>query len=140
MQDSYNLQRFLDAQEPVYEQVLSELRAGRKRTHWMWFIFPQVRGLGQSPMAQHFAISSLDEAKAYFAHPILGARLIECTKLVNEIEAGSVSAIFGYPDDLKFHSSMTLFTRAGVGQQKEFSEALRKYFGGREDQATLERM
>src|SRR5580698_2345262 len=95
--DPHNLQRFLDAQSPVYAQVLEELRAGRKRTHWMWFIFPQIAGLGSSPMAQHFAISGRDEAVAYLAHPTLGPRLRECTGLVNQIPNRPIDEIFGYP-------------------------------------------
>jgi uncharacterized protein (DUF1810 family) len=110
--DPYSLQRFLDAQAPVYERVLGELRAGRKRSHWMWFVFPQIAGLGQSEMARRYAISSLAEAKTYREHPVLGARLRDCTALVNQVDGRSIDEIFGYPDDLKFHSSMTLFARA----------------------------
>src|SRR5271155_3045033 len=108
----FNLHRFLDAQADVFEQARSELAAGKKRSHWMWFIFPQIRGLGSSPTAQHFAISGLGEAVAYLNHPILGARLRECTELVNAVQGRSVSEIFGYPGDLKFHSSVTLFAQA----------------------------
>jgi uncharacterized protein (DUF1810 family) len=138
--DPHNLQRFLDAQASVYAQVCTELRDGRKRTHWMWFIFPQIKGLGHSEMASRFAISSLNEAQAYLEHPTLGPRLKECTRLVNEVEGRSVEQIFGYPDDLKFRSSMTLFARAAPDDEQVFDEALRKYFGGKPDPATLERL
>ena len=140
MNDPHSLQGFVDAQSFVYAQVCSELREGRKRTHWMWFIFPQIEGLGHSEMASRFAISSLQEAQAYLEHPILGARLRECTRLVNLVEGRSIDRIFGYPDDLKFHSSMTLFGRAAPDDEQVFDEALRKYFGGKPDPATLERL
>jgi uncharacterized protein (DUF1810 family) len=139
MEDPYNLQRFVDAQDPVYEQVRAELRDGRKRSHWMWFVFPQIQGLGESVMAQRFAISSLAEASAYLRHPILGARLRECTQLVNLAEGHPIRHIFGYPDDLKFRSSMTLFAHAA--QDKEaFLAALRKYFDGEPDPLTQQRL
>src|SRR5579875_1452882 len=134
--DPHNLQRFIDAQESTMDQVRSELADGRKRSHWMWFIFPQVRGLGSSPMAQRFAIRGLDEAVAYLEHPVLGTRLRECTALVNAARSGSASQIFSYPDDLKFHSSMTLFAEAasGFGEENQvFAQALEKYFQGRKD-------
>ena len=137
--DRYNLQRFLEAQNPMYQRVLSELRAGRKRTHWMWFIFPQIRGLGQSEISQRFAIGSLYEAEAYFEHPILGPRLKECTQIVNAIEDRSIEEIFGYPDHLKFRSSMTLFAQAAPGE-KIFNEAVDKYFAGEPDDFTLSRL
>jgi uncharacterized protein (DUF1810 family) len=140
MTDPHNLQRFLDAQADVYGDVLAELRAGRKTSHWMWFIFPQVQGLGQSSTAQRFAIASLDEARAYLAQLTLGARLRECTELVNQIQNQSVERIFGSPDNLKFRSSMTLFLQAsqpGSGDQQLFSSALAKYFGGQPDSRTL---
>jgi len=121
----------------VYEQVLSELRSGRKTTHWMWFIFPQAEGLGHSETARYFSISSLDEAAAYLQHATLGPRLIECTRLVVEIKGGSIREIFGYPDDLKFRSSMTLFAQTS-GADKVFDQALEKYFKGEYDRATLE--
>ena len=140
MDDPHSLQRFMDAQASVYAQVCSELRDGRKRTHWMWFIFPQIKGLGHSEMATRFAIASLQEAQAYLEHPILGPRLGECTRLVNQVEGRSIEQIFGYPDDLKFHSSMTLFARAAPDDEQVFDEALRKYFGGELDPATLERL
>ena len=140
MDDPHNLQRFVGAQSSVYAQVCSELRDGRKRTHWMWFIFPQIEGLGYSELARRFAISSLQEAQAYLAHPILGPRLRECTRLVNQAGGRSIEQIFGSPDDLKFHSSMTLFARAAPDDEQVFDEALRKYFGGQPDPATLERL
>lgn len=137
MSDPYDLQRFVTAQEPVYAQVCAELRAGRKRSHWMWFVFPQLAGLGHSAMAQRYAIRSRGEALAYLRHPLLGARLRECTQFVNDIGGGPVDRIFDAPDDLKFHSSMTLF--AWVGDDGAvFSEAIRRYFGGRLDRRTLE--
>jgi len=138
--DPHNLQRFVDAQSSVYAQVCSELRDGHKRTHWMWFIFPQIKGLGHSELATRFAIASLQEAQAYLQHPILGPRLRECTRRVNEVEGRSIEQIFGYPDDLKFHSSMTLFARAAPDDEQVFNEALRKYFGSKPDPATLERL
>jgi uncharacterized protein (DUF1810 family) len=138
MDDPYDLQRFVAAQEPVYEAVREELRAGRKRTHWMWFVFPQIEGLGHSPMAEKFAISSLAEAKAYLDHPILGPRLRECSRLVADIAGRSIDEIFGYPDNLKFRSSMTLFAQAASGD-RVFLDCLQKYFGGEPDPATLSR-
>jgi uncharacterized protein (DUF1810 family) len=139
MSDAFDLDRFVEAQEAVYEDVLAELRAGRKASHWMWFVFPQIEGLGHSAMAQHYAIRSREEAAAYLAHPVLGPRLRECTRLVNAAEGRTASQIFGYPDDLKFRSSMTLFAQATTGNA-EFAEAIRKYFGGEYDRATLERL
>lgn len=136
MSDPYNLARFVQAQTPVYAQVLAELRDGRKRSHWIWFVFPQLAGLGFSAMAQFYAIGSLDEAKAYLAHPALGARLRECAGLVLAIQGRSIHDIFGSPDDLKFHSSMTLFGRADPADGL-FRECLEKYFAGREDAQTL---
>ncbi|HTD95849.1 MAG TPA: DUF1810 domain-containing protein [Edaphobacter sp.] len=135
--DRYNLQRFVDAQAEVFEQACSELREGRKRSHWMWFIFPQIRGLGSSSMAGKFAISSLAEARAYLDHVVLGPRLRECSRIVAGVEGRSVHDIFGYPDDLKFYSSMTLFTRAATENQV-FMNALERYFGGKMDRMTLE--
>ena len=136
--DPYNLGRFEEAQRPVYARVCEELRAGEKRSHWMWFIFPQIRGLGRSPMAERFAIGSLDGARAYLGHPVLGVRLRECTSIVNAVEGKSASEIFRFPDDLKFCSSMTLFGKAG--DEPEFRKAIEKYFGGRMDSGTLERI
>lgn len=128
MDDPFDLRRFVDAQADVYSSVVAELRAGRKRTHWMWFIFPQSAGLGRSEMARKYAISSLEEAKAYLMHPILGPRLRECTKLLNALESRSIEEILGYPDNLKFRSSMTLFAQA-TEDNEEFVAALRKYCG-----------
>jgi uncharacterized protein (DUF1810 family) len=136
--DPYDLGRFLAAQEPVLAQVCAELAAGRKRSHWMWFIFPQLRGLGSSPMAQRYAIASLDEARAYLAHPVLGERLRRCTELVNGVEGRSIQEIFGYPDELKFRSSMTLFAHAAAGAPEPFVSALAKYFAGEGDPRTRE--
>ncbi len=133
------LQRFVDAQNPVFEQVCVELRQGRKQTHWMWFIFPQIKGLGSSQMATKFAISSRQEAEAYLKHSVLGPRLRECTRLVNQVEGRSVNQIFGYPDDLKFRSSMTLFASTSC-ENAIFKDALQKYFGGEPDRSTLERL
>lgn len=133
------LERFIDAQDPVLERVLAELRAGRKTSHWMWFVFPQIRGLGLSPTAQHFAIASLAEAEAYLNHPVLGPRLRECTRLVNEVADRSIEQIFGYPDYLKFRSCMTLFAHA-TADNGIFVEARRKYFGGEDDPLTLDRI
>jgi uncharacterized protein (DUF1810 family) len=134
-----SLERFVQAQEPVIEHVRAELRAARKTSHWMWFVFPQLEGLGHSPMARRFAIASREEAEAYLAHPILGARLRECTRLVNAIEGRGIEEIFGYPDYLKFRSSMTLFAQA-ASDDRIFTDALRKYFAGEYDPLTLERL
>src|ERR1700749_1864002 len=139
MPDPYHLQRFVEAQASCFAEVRSELASGKKRTHWMWFIFPQLEGLGSSPMAQRFAISGLEEAKAYLAHPVLGARIRDCTSLVNGVSGRSVEAIFGYPDDLKFHSSVTLFAQADP-ENDVFSEAIKKYFNGLPDKATTDRL
>lgn len=135
----YDLQRFVDAQDPVYERVCGELRSGRKRSHWMWFIFPQIAGLGHSAMAQRYAISSLREAEAYLGHPVLGPRLRECTRLMAEVEGRSALEILGAPDDMKFRSCLTLFNRA-TPRDPVFRDALRKYFEGLEDPRTLERL
>jgi uncharacterized protein (DUF1810 family) len=137
--DGFGLQRFVDAQAGVYERARDELREGRKRSHWMWFIFPQIAGLGSSPTAVRFAISSLAEARAYLEHAVLGPRLRECSGIVASVEGRSANEMFGYPDDLKFHSSMTLFAEAGV-ENGVFVDALEKYFGGERDRATLERL
>ncbi|KQQ79686.1 DUF1810 domain-containing protein [Aureimonas sp. Leaf324] len=136
MDDPHNLQRFLDAQAPVIHTVENELRDGRKRSHWMWFVFPQVAGLGRSPTARHYAIRSLAEAEAFLAHPVLGPRLRQCTDLANRHRGRSALSVFGPPDDLKFHSSMTLFARASGGEAV-FAEALAGFFRGREDPATI---
>ena len=137
--DPFDLQRFVTAQDALYEQVCVELRGGRKEGHWIWFIFPQMRGLGSSAMANAFGIASREEAAAYLKHAVLGTRLRECTRLVNLVEGRSIDRIFGYPDDLKFRSSMTLF--ASVASDKQvFEDALRKYFGGEMDRLTLEKL
>jgi uncharacterized protein (DUF1810 family) len=135
----YDLQRFVDAQNPVFEQVCSELREGCKEGHWMWFVFPQLKGLGQSWMANKFGISSRDEAEAYLQHPILGPRLRECTRLVNHVQGRSIEQIFGYPDNLKFRSCMTLFARVAADNEI-FVNTLQKYFGGEPDRLTLARL
>jgi uncharacterized protein (DUF1810 family) len=137
--DSHDLQRFVDAQNPVYEKVLDELRAGQKRSHWMWFVFPQLRGLGHSHMATLYGIASRQEAEEYLQHPVLGSRLRECTRLVNLAEGRSISQIFGSPDDMKFMSSMSLFASVGQGDQV-FKDALQKYFDGKLDPLTVERL
>jgi len=133
--DPFDLRRFVEAQEPVIAQVRSELAAGRKTSHWMWFVFPQIKGLGRSSMAQHYGIASADEARAYWTHPLLGPRLAECTQLVLAVDGRSAHEIFGSPDDLKFRSSLTLFAQA-TGEPL-FTRALTKYFDGRPDEATL---
>jgi uncharacterized protein (DUF1810 family) len=137
--DPHNLQRFVDAQSRVFDQVCSELHQGRKRGHWMWFIFPQVQGLGHSPLAQQYAIDSREEAAAYLEHPVLGPRLRACAQLVNLVEGRSIEEILGYPDHLKFRSSMTLFAHASSDNQV-FLDALAKYFDGAFDRLTLERL
>ncbi|PIT00498.1 calpastatin [Bradyrhizobium nitroreducens] len=136
MTDPFDLERFVRAQNPVYRDVQGELVRGRKQSHWMWFVFPQIAGLGFSAMSQRYAIGSRAEARAYLAHPVLGARLIECTSLVLAIQGRSINAILGTPDDAKFQSSMTLF--GAVSDQPVFGEALDRYFAGERDAATLE--
>ncbi len=137
MTDPYDLDRFVQAQDPVMEHVRRELSAGCKRSHWMWFVFPQASGLGHSPMARRYAIASLNEARAYLRHPILGPRLVACTELVNRVEGRSVHQIFGSPDDLKFHSCMSLFALI-EGAAPVFKAALTAYFGGAPDRLTTE--
>jgi uncharacterized protein (DUF1810 family) len=137
MNDSHDLRRFVDAQDRVYPAVCAELRAGEKTSHWMWFIFPQLRGLGHSQLAHRFAIASLEEAQAYLQHPVLGARLRECCRLLLEIPARPIGRILGYPDDLKLRSCMTLFTRA-TAEHPMFQEVLDRYFDGAPDPRTLE--
>jgi uncharacterized protein (DUF1810 family) len=137
--DQFDLQRFVDAQDPAYDTVLAELRGGAKRSHWIWFVFPQLRGLGRSPTAAHYGIASLDEARAYLAHDVLGPRLAECTRLVLAIDGRSVEDIFGWPDNLKVRSSMTLFTHA-TDDNADFRGVLDKFYGGEEDPATVERL
>lgn len=135
----FDLERFVRAQAPVHDRVVSELRAGRKRSHWMWFVFPQLAGLGRSEMAQRYAIASLDEAAAYLAHPLLGARLRECSALVLAVPGALADDIFGHPDNMKFHSSMTLFA-AVPGADPVFRQNIDKYFGGAPDALTLSRL
>lgn len=136
---SAHLERFVEAQTLVYPRAVAELRAGRKRSHWMWFIFPQFEGLGHSEMSKKYAITSRAEAALYLDHDILGPRLRECTKLVNAIDGKSVSEIFDSPDDLKFCSSMTLFAHATC-KGEVFTAAIEKYFGGRFDEETMARI
>ena len=137
--DPFDLARFVTAQDPVIDRAMAELRAGRKRSHWRWFVFPQVAGLGSSAMAQRYAIATLDEARAYLAHPVLGPRLRAATAAVLATNDRSLHAIFGTPDDRKFCSSMTLFERAG-GADDPFGEALRRFCGGTPDGATLSQL
>ena len=138
-EEAGDLSRFVKAQEPVYRNVLEELRNGRKRTHWMWFIFPQLEGLGHSFMATHYGIKGIDHAAAYLRHPILGTRLKECTRIMNSIEGKSAFDILGDPDEMKFRSSMTLFKHAG-SSGGVFATALAKYFDGEEDELTLAKL
>jgi uncharacterized protein (DUF1810 family) len=135
--DPYDLQRFVNAQDRVYGSVLAELRSGRKRSHWIWFVFPQLRGLGHSTTAHRYGISSLDEARAYLTHPVLGPRLRECTRLVAHIDGRSALDVFGSPDDLKVRSSMTLFARA-TDDNADFRAVLDKFYDGQDDPATVE--
>ena len=137
--DPHNLQRFIDAQHPIYGQVRDELQSGLKESHWMWFVFPQIKGLGSSPTAQKYAIQGIDEATAYLNHPLLGFRLRECTQLVNAVNGRTIEEIFGYPDHLKFHSSMTLFAHVHPSD-KLFAAALARYFQGEPDRRTLEQL
>ena len=139
MSDPHDLRRFVDAQNPVFDQVRAELRAGRKRSHWMWFVFPQLKGLGTSPMARRYAISSRAEAEAYVNHPILGPRLRECVRLASEMSGQAIDEIFGYPDNIKFRSSMTLFAHA-TPDNKSFADAIEKYFPNGFDPLTVERL
>ena len=137
--DPYDLQRFVEAQSGLYEQVCQELQEGRKRSHWMWFIFPQLKGLGNSAMAERYGISSAAEAEAYLAHAVLGTRLRHCTERVMAVKGRSAEQIFGFPDDLKLRSSMTLFASLEA-EGSIFSDALKKYFGGKSDRLTIERL
>ncbi len=134
--DPFHLRRFITAQEDIYSGVLAELRSGQKRSHWMWYIFPQIDGLGYSSTTKHYSIKSLEEAQHYLNHPVLGKRLIECSRAVLDIEGRPISQIFGYPDDLKLNSSMTLFASIS-GADSIFSRVLDKYFHGNPDQMTL---
>jgi uncharacterized protein (DUF1810 family) len=136
MTDPFDLQRFVDAQAPVYQRVVAELRHGHKQSHWMWFIFPQLAGLGHSPMARRFAIRSREEAIAYLGRGVLGPRLRECTALVTAVEGRTIREILGSPDDLKFCSSMTLF--GAVSSDAIFADAMAKFYGGRPDPRTLD--
>jgi uncharacterized protein (DUF1810 family) len=135
--DPFELLRFVAAQHGVYDTVVDELRTGRKGSHWIWFIFPQLRGLGRSPTAMRFGIASLDEARAYVAHPVLGPRLRECARLVARIDGRSADEIFGWPDNLKVRSSMTLFARA-TDDNEEFRAVLDRFYDGEDDPATVE--
>ena len=137
MSKPFDLQRFIDAQAPVWDAVKAELTAGRKQTHWMWFVFPQIAGLGHSPMAQRYAIATLAEARAYLAHPILGARLREAVMIVDGLRGSTAHDIFGSPDDLKFRSSLTLFAQASP-EEPLFASALTRYYEGQPDGATLD--
>jgi uncharacterized protein (DUF1810 family) len=134
--DEHDLKRFVEAQRSTYERALAELRGGRKRSHWMWYVFPQLAGLGRSAMSERYAIASLAEAEAYLRHPVLGPRLSECATAVLEIDGRSAYEIFGSPDDLKLHSCATLFARASA-PNSVFSKLLAKYFGGLEDELTV---
>jgi uncharacterized protein (DUF1810 family) len=137
--DPFDLKRFVDAQAPVYGNVVGELRDGRKRSHWMWFVFPQLRGLGGSPTALRYGISSLEEARAYLRHDLLGPRLHECAQLVTAVQGRSAAQVFGSPDDLKLRSSMTLFAHA-TEDNEDFVAVLDKYYDGRQDELTCERL
>jgi uncharacterized protein (DUF1810 family) len=139
LSDPYDLSRFVDAQERVYDDAVSELRAGRKTSHWMWFVFPQIAGLGRSPTAQRYAIGSLGEAEAYLAHPVLGERLRASARVLTELEGRSAEQVFGGLDAQKLRSSMTLFARAAPDEPL-FRDVLARYFGGEEDRATLQRL
>ena len=139
MANDFNLDRFVNAQDPVYSDVLAELRTGKKRSHWMWFVFPQIAGLGQSEMARRYAIVSTDEAAAYLAHPVLGPRLRECARLVSTHRDMDIADIFDGPDDLKFHSSMTLFADVAP-DEAVFQGCLDQFFDGKPDAATLARL
>ena len=139
MDDTYNLQRFVQAQAPVFEQVLSELREGRKQSHWMWFVFPQITGLGRSETARFYAITGIDEARAYLAHPLLGERLEHCAKLIEPQLQWTARQIFGTPDDLKLHSSMTLFAIAAP-KRPIFQAVLDTFFDGSHDRLTVEKL
>jgi uncharacterized protein (DUF1810 family) len=137
MNDLFNLERFVAAQKSVYSTVIEELESGTKISHWMWFIFPQVEGLGKTETAKYYAIKSLDEAKSYVAHPLLGKRLQECIELVLDIDGKSANAVFGYPDNLKFKSSMTLFLVAAPHIDL-FQRAINKYYDGQRDRVTIQ--
>jgi uncharacterized protein (DUF1810 family) len=135
--DRFNLERFVTAQAPIFLTVLAELRAGRKRTHWIWFVFPQLSALGRSSTARFYGIGSIDEARAYLAHKLLGTRLDLCTRIVLASESSSLHAIFGSPDDMKFRSCMTLFSLVVENPDNPFRHALDRWCGGRSDEQTL---
>ena len=135
--EPYDLNRFISAQEGVYDRALAELRGGLKRSHWMWYIFPQIEGLGHSPTTRHYSIKSLEEARQYLAHPVLGARLVECAEAVLAVQGQSASDIFGHPDDWKLQSSMTLFKLVS-GPRSVFERVLDKYYQGKQDSRTLQ--
>lgn len=135
--DPFDLKRFITAQEGIYGRVLAELKSGRKRTHWMWFIFPQIKGLGHSPTSIHYAIKSIAEARRYLGHPVLGGRLTECSEALLALEGPTVSEIFGYPDDMKLKSSMTLFAAVAEDPRSAFIRVLEKYYHGEPDARTL---
>jgi uncharacterized protein (DUF1810 family) len=141
MSDPFALQRFVDAQDSggTYAQAVQELRSGHKQSHWMWFVFPQIAGLGRSPMAQHYAISGLDEARAYLDHPVLGPRLLECARALTELATSDAEAVFGSVDAQKLHSSMTLFARAAP-DEPVFADVLDRYFAGEVDTGTTSRL
>lgn len=134
--DAFDLARFITAQSGVYDQALAEIHAGRKASHWMWFIFPQLSGLGMSAMSQLYAISGVEEAKAYLAHPLLGQRLRECVNILNHLEGRTAEGIFGQVDVMKLHSSLTLFAEAGDADDP-FARCLARYYGGRREAATM---
>lgn len=137
LSDPFDLNRFTKAQERVYSSVLAELKSGQKRSHWMWYIFPQIDGLGFSPTSRRYAMKSIEEARAYLDHPLLGKRLVECSEAVLAVEGRSASAIFGYPDDMKLNSSMTLFAVVAEDPESIFVRILEKYFQGERDSRTL---
>lgn len=139
MTQDFDLERFVTAQEPVYAQALAEIRSGRKRSHWMWFIFPQIQGLGWSSMSQRFAISGPDEARAYLQHPVLGPRLVECMQAVLQIKGKSAEDIFGSPDDMKLRSCATLYAAVSP-PESVFQQVLDRYFDGQRDEQTLSRL
>ena len=136
--DPYDLERFVHAQAGDYDRAISELRAGQKQSHWMWYVFPQIEGLGQSSMSRRYSIKNVSEARAYLDHPVLGARLLECFTVVNSIEGSSAHDIFGSPDDMKFRSSATLFAYVSGGGI--FQQAVDKYFDGEQDPLTLQQL
>ncbi len=138
LSDPFDLKRFTAAQERIYNTALAELKRGQKQSHWMWFIFPQIEGLGHSSTSRHYAIKSLGEARAYLAHPVLGQRLRECAEAVMAVEGRSASAIFGYPDDMKLKSSMTLFSFVDEDPNSPFVRVLEKYYRGERDAGTLQ--